>query len=93
MEAVAGEARVELRQDPTDERGPLIDEGRIELQGRGAGADLGIGIGTTGDAADTDQRKRNLVASGDWFESLPARTSCAQEVCPLQSHQPLLVVA
>ena len=43
-EPVRPQASGEARLDAADEAGPFVDEGRIELDQRGAGADLGVGV-------------------------------------------------
>src|SRR3954447_10247327 len=64
-EAVGGEAGVEPVQDVADEAGAAVDEAGVELDGRGAGADLGVGVGRVEDAAGGDERDGAFEAAGE----------------------------
>src|SRR5260221_5085379 len=55
-ETVAAQQGGELALDPLDQAGALVDERGIELHEARPGADLGVGVGAVGDAADADQR-------------------------------------
>src|SRR3954463_9166146 len=50
-EAGGGEAGVEPVQDVADEAAAAVDEARVELDGRGTCADLGISVGPVEHAA------------------------------------------
>src|SRR4051795_5186372 len=63
-EAVRGEAGVEAVQDVADEAGPAVDEAGVELDGRGAGADLGVGVGRVEHAAGGDEGDGAFEADG-----------------------------
>src|SRR5579875_3103284 len=60
--AVARQEGGELLLDALNEARPLEDERGIELHQRCAGANLLIGVGTRGDAADADDRQ---LAAGE----------------------------
>src|SRR6185437_3085003 len=61
-ETVAGEQSRELLLDALDEAGSVKDQRAIELHQRGTGADLLVGVGARGDAADADDRQ---LAAGE----------------------------
>src|SRR3954452_19146834 len=63
-EAVGGEAGVEAVEDVADEAGAAVDEAGVELDGRGAGADLGVGLSRVEDATGGDERDGAFEADG-----------------------------
>src|SRR3954451_8100094 len=63
-EAVGGEAGVEAVEDVADEAGAAVDEAGVELDGRGAGADLGVGVGRVEHATGGDERDGAFEADG-----------------------------
>src|SRR3954452_18491984 len=63
-EAVGGEAGVEAVEDVADEAGAAVDEACVELDGRGAGADLGVGVGRVEHATGGDERDGAVEADG-----------------------------
>src|SRR4051812_33343681 len=61
-EVVGGEAGVEAVEDIADEAGAAVDEARVELDGRGTCADLGISVGPVEHAAGGDERDGTFEA-------------------------------
>ncbi len=55
-EAVAAQQLGQAGLDPRDQPGSLVDQRRVQLHQRRAGADLGVGVGGARHPADADQR-------------------------------------
>src|SRR5215471_1181238 len=54
-EAIGTQAGSKIALDTAEQAGPLIDEGRVELNERRAGPNLRVSVRAAGHAADTDQ--------------------------------------
>src|SRR6056297_1845784 len=64
-DAVAFEERVKATGDARDEREAFIDHARVKLDGRCAGADLGIGVRRRSDATDADDGHVGTEGGGE----------------------------
>jgi hypothetical protein len=59
-EAISPEQLRQTKGDPADQRRAAIDQSALELQQRGSGTDLGIGLFRRADPADADQGQAAL---------------------------------